>query len=283
MKDVKKNAQMYFSQRAVLYDPHKKKYLLAKENALKIEKGAWQFAGGRVDTGENLEESFAREIAEELGDITYRVIGPLRGICVLYHDEVYGVIMPYLVMYESGEIVLSEEHSECKWVSAEDVLKNKKISQWVKDAIQKAEEQIEVIGAYDGWKRTLADFDNYKKRQSENQKEFITYATEGVISDMLPVLDNFHAATDHVPEDQKDNPWVTGIMYIQQQMEKILEDHGVVKIEINIGDEFDPHMMEAIKKDGEEEVKEDVKIEKIAQPGYKIGTKILRPARVILG
>ncbi len=283
MKDIKKNAQMYYSQRAVLYDPHQKKYLLVKENTLKIEKGAWQFAGGRVDADENLEESFAREVAEELGDVTYRVIGPLSGVCVPYHDELYGVIMSYLVMYESGEIVLSNEHSECKWVSAEDILKNKKIDQWVKDAIRKAEGQLELIGAYDGWKRTLADFDNYKKRQSENQKEFVAYAAGGVISDILPVLDNFHAATDHIPEDAKDNPWVTGIMYIQQQMEKVLEEHGVVKIEINIGDEFNPHTMEAIKKDGDEKLKEDLKIEKIAQPGYKIGAKILRPARVVLG
>ncbi|MFA5986818.1 MAG: nucleotide exchange factor GrpE [Parcubacteria group bacterium] len=283
MKDAKKNVQMYFSQRAVLYDPQQKKYLLAKENSYKIEKGAWQFAGGRVDGVEELEVAFAREVKEELGDIAYRVIGPLRGVRVSYKDHVDGVIMTYLAFYDGGEIVLSEEHSEYKWMSADEVLKDKNINQWVKDAIVKAEELGELYEAENRWKRCVADFDNYKKRQIENQKEFIAYAAEGVISDMLPVVDNFHAATDHIPETEKDNPWVTGIMYIQQQMEKVFEEKGVARMTVKIGDEFDPRIMEAVANDKEEELPADAKVIKIAQPGYEIGTKVLRPARVVLG
>ncbi|PID99812.1 MAG: nucleotide exchange factor GrpE, partial [Acidobacteria bacterium] len=125
-------------------------------------------------------------------------------------------------------------------------------------------------------------FDNYKKRQTENHKEFTKYATEGVIAAMLPVLDNFHAATEHVPEQEADSPWVTGIMYIQQQMEKVFADNDVTKIAVNIGDEFDPAVMEAVK-NGDEEIGDDAVVTKIAQHGYMIGDKVLRPTRVVLG
>lgn len=283
-KEDKKNVQMYFSQRIVMYDVQKNAYLLAKENAYKVEKGAWQFPGGRVDHREELQGAFVREVQEELGkDVTYQIIGPLLGVRASYKDGVDGVLMMYLAYYEGGDIVLSEEHSAYKWMSADAVGADKNISQWVKDSIVKAEELRGWHEADGRWKRCIADFDNYKKRQIENQKDFIAYAAEGVITDMLPVVDNFHAATDHIPETEKDNPWVTGIMYIQQQMEKIFEEKGVTRMMINDGDEFDPRTMEAITNDKEKDLTENVCVIKIAQPGYMIGEKVLRPARVVLG
>jgi molecular chaperone GrpE len=147
-------------------------------------------------------------------------------------------------------------------------------------AEKKAEEYLE------GWKRLQAEFENYKKRQNESQKDLIKYASQNVILQILPVVDNFHASTDHIPEDQKDNGWVTGIMYILKQLETVLADNGVEEIIIKEGDSFDPVFHEAIEdkecEKCEGEKKYENKIKKIVQRGYRMGEKVIRPARVIV-
>jgi molecular chaperone GrpE len=146
----------------------------------------------------------------------------------------------------------------------------------------------------DGWKRCQADFENYKKRQAETQKDFIRFSTESVILQILPILDNFHASTDHVPKEQKDTPWVVGIMHIQKQLESVLTTYGVAEIETKVGDEFNPEIHEAIQAEenktrpvksaeGGPAKQEFNRVNKIVQKGYKMSDKVIRPARVIVG
>ncbi len=52
-----------------------------------------------------------------------------------------------------------------------------------------------------GWQRCQADFENYKKRSAESQKDLVRYATQSIILEILPVIDNFHASTDHIPAE----------------------------------------------------------------------------------
>lgn len=132
-----------------------------------------------------------------------------------------------------------------------------------------------------GWKRAQADFENYKKQQAKSQRDFLQFANEGLIMQILPVVDNFHASTEHVPEDKKDNAWVTGIMHIQKQLEQVLKDNGVTEIAAKAGDEFDPKIHEAVSNDQEKKELKN-KIAKIIQKGYRIGDRIIRPARVIV-
>ncbi len=132
----------------------------------------------------------------------------------------------------------------------------------------------------DGWKRCQADFENYKKRQETLQWELAKYSGLNLIMQILPVLDNFHAATDHIPGEQKDDQWVVGIMYIQKQLEKILEDNGVKEIKTKEGDDFDPKIHEAVHNANEKVVKN--KIAKVVVKGYKMEEKIVRAARVIV-
>lgn len=136
---------------------------------------------------------------------------------------------------------------------------------------KKAKENLE------GWKRTQADFENYKKMQSESQKDLLKYATQNIILQIIPVLDNFHMSTEHIPEDQEKNGWVTGIMYIQKQLENVLTENGVEEIAPKVGDNFDPVIHEAIAdkecSDCKIEKKFKNKIKKVAMKGYKIGER----------
>jgi len=138
-----------------------------------------------------------------------------------------------------------------------------------------------------GWKRCQADFENYKKMQTEAQKEFVKYSAQNVVMQIIPVLDNFHMSTDHVPEEQKNNGWVTGIMHIQKQLENVLKENGVTEIETKVGDKFNPEIHEAIHDssqksvDSKQEKSEGQElIKKIVMKGYKLNDKIIRPVKV---
>jgi molecular chaperone GrpE len=148
----------------------------------------------------------------------------------------------------------------------------------------------------DGWKRCQADFENYKKAQAEAQKEFVKYAGQNIVMQIIPVLDNFHMSTDHVPEDQKDNAWVVGIMHIQKQLENVLAENGATEIETKEGDKFDPAIHEAVenssqstvhssekeKNDQEQRTNNQELIKKVLLKGYKLNGKVLRPVKVIV-
>lgn len=193
---------------------------------------------------------------------------------------------------EKKDIKDIEEPSEAE--PGEIVVDQEKV---IEDLQQKSGEYL------DGWKRCQADFENYKKLQAEKQSEMIKYASSSVVLQVIPVLDNFHASTEHVPEDQKDNAWVTGIMYIQKQLETVLSDNGVEAIEPKVGDDFDPNMHEAVEdtKNTNKETNETSDIEKthpvesaesgaeqfnrvkrVVLKGYKMGERVIRAARVVV-
>ncbi len=144
-----------------------------------------------------------------------------------------------------------------------------------------------VVQYLDGWKRCQADFENFKKRQAESQKDLLRYSTQSIVLQILPVIDNFQASTAHIPEDQKNNPWVTGIMYIQKQLEQVLTDNGVTEMAVKVGDNFDPAMHEAVadmecKGCKTKDYKFNNKIKQVVTRGYMIGDKIIRASRVIV-
>lgn len=180
-------------------------------------------------------------------------------------------------MKENKKIEDEEEISEEKAEENKEEVREE-ISESIED---KAQEYL------DGWKRAQADFENYKKRQAESQKDMMRYATEGLIMQIIPVLDNFQSSTEHVPDSQKESPWVTGIMYIQKQLEGVLFENGVAVIDAKEGDNFDPTFHEAVadmecKSCKSKDYEYRNKIKRVVQKGYKIGEKVIRPARVIV-
>jgi len=279
--------------KAVIYNEATAKYLVLKPSKEKNAKQTLEFPGGRVNADEtDLEDSLKRELEEEIGSVEIKKHGLIHATTNPTFEVMNYTIAYYLFEYVSGDIELSDEHESYEWIGADELTKD--IPERISSVIMEVDQKKEMYGAHEKMLRTLAEFDNYKKRSGEERKEFAKYASEKVIMDMLPVLDNFHAATGFVPEEQKDSPWLTGIMFIQQQMEKVFEDAGVKVMEIAVGDTFDAEKMEAISsqksvdsdqsdgEDGGEEKRgdENQKVSKIVQKGYMIGDRVMRVARV---
>ena len=130
----------------------------------------------------------------------------------------------------------------------------------------------------DRWQRAVADLENQRKRADQDRIQQRLSAAEGIISELLPVVDNFYRATEHVPAQQKDSSWLTGIMYIQKQLVDVLEAQGVSEIPAKDGDQFDPHTQEAIQHEVSETEKDNSVM--VVSKGYTLNGKLMRPVRV---
>ena len=124
--------------------------------------------------------------------------------------------------------------------------------------------------------RALADFDNYKKRVALEQDQFVKFANEGLIKELLPALDGLSKAI----EISKDDNLTKGLALIKRQIMDALAHFGIEEIEAQ-GKPYDPNVHEAImKKDSAEP--ENTIIEEV-QKGYILHGRVIRPSMVILG
>lgn len=129
--------------------------------------------------------------------------------------------------------------------------------------------------------RERADFLNYKKEEIERLGKIKSIATERIVEDLLPVLDAFDMAMKNKESWEKvDANWRTGVEYIHQQFLKVLSENGVTPIEIKEGDTFDGNIHEPVENLETEDTATDHTIASVTQSGYKMGERILRPARV---
>jgi len=126
--------------------------------------------------------------------------------------------------------------------------------------------------------RLQADFDNYKKRQEKKQKEFIEFANEELINNLLSVLDNLERALDST-ENEKDTKAIKeGINNTLKEFRNILNKEGVKPMQ-SIGHRFDPYKHEAVMRIDTDKYSEDTITEEFRK-GYYIKSKVLRPAMV---
>ncbi len=130
----------------------------------------------------------------------------------------------------------------------------------------------------DQWRRTAAEFANYRKRQEREQAEFVKQANAALIAKLLPVLDDFDLAFEHLPEDVAKSAWVEGFALIRRKLHAILEQEGVTPIEA-VGQPFDPTLHEAVSHEESEEVESGHVIAEVRK-GYRLGDRVLRPALV---
>jgi molecular chaperone GrpE len=123
-----------------------------------------------------------------------------------------------------------------------------------------------------------ADFENYKKRIAREREEFYYSSLEGIVKEVLPVIDNLERALLAFKGDNLDNKYIDGIDMISKQLFSILEKNGLKEIEA-LDKEFDPNIHHAVMQvEGEED--EENKVKEVFQKGYTLGTKVVRPALV---
>ncbi len=126
-----------------------------------------------------------------------------------------------------------------------------------------------------GWQRAKADFLNYRKEELMRFEEIAKYGNENLVRELITILDNFDLGLSAL---EKSGPVEKGIYIIRSQILDILKKRGLEKLDIKIGEEFNPSVAEAIS-EGESEKQPGIILE-IIETGYKLHDKILRPARV---
>lgn len=129
-----------------------------------------------------------------------------------------------------------------------------------------------------GWQRAKADYENFKKETEQRMAEVSSFAKIGVLSELIPILDNFTKAVEHVPNEQKNDDWVVGIFHIKKQLEDFLMQNGLEKIK-TVGEKFDHNLHEAV---GQESGEKDLIIKEV-NSGYKLNGQVIIPAKVIVG
>lgn len=134
-----------------------------------------------------------------------------------------------------------------------------------------------------GWKRAQADYQNLKKDMEREKGEYAKYANERLLSDLLPALDQFALALQHMPSEGADqkvwNNWLTGIKAVQSLWEQAAKVQGLERIDTS--GVFDPQKHEAVGSE-EAEGKESGSIIRVMQEGWSLNGKIIRPAKVII-
>ena len=147
------------------------------------------------------------------------------------------------------------------------------------EAADKAEEkkaEEEAAQESERYMRLMAEFQNYKRRAAKEKTDTLQYANEKIVADILPVLDNFERALTTETEDIEG--YTKGMQLIFEQLYKALENAGLEEIKA-LDEDFDPNVHNAVMTDNVED-KDDGKITKVLQKGYKLRDKVVRPSMV---
>ena len=126
-------------------------------------------------------------------------------------------------------------------------------------------------------KRVAADFDNFRKRSARERQETIAFANERLVKELIPVLDDLARALQAADEHQEAQ-LEEGVKLVHRQLADVLAKTGLAEIETN--GKFDPHVHEALLAQPSEA--EEGSVIEVLQKGYKLGDRVLRPARVVV-
>lgn len=140
----------------------------------------------------------------------------------------------------------------------------------------KKDEQIEELT--DRVKRTMAEFDNYRKRTDKEKAAMYEIGVKSVFEKLLSIVDNFERGLSTLEEEQKQEPFAAGMDKTYQLLLKMMEEMEVKPIEA-IGAEFDPNLHNAVMHVDDEEAGDNVIVEEF-QKGYTYRDSVIRPSMV---
>jgi molecular chaperone GrpE len=161
---------------------------------------------------------------------------------------------------------VSEEHVEQQEAEAQD-----------ERPVPGTEEPSQAPPEDDRLLRLAADFENYKKRAARERQEYVQLANERLIAELIPILDDLERALS-AAEQHEEGQLDEGVRLVHRSLAGLLERHGVRPIET--GGKFDPHVHEALLSQPSEA--EEGSVIDVVQKGYKLGERVVRPARVVV-
>jgi molecular chaperone GrpE len=126
--------------------------------------------------------------------------------------------------------------------------------------------------------RLLADYENFKRRASLDKEALQKYRAQNVMTNLIPVLDNFARAITVEAKTEEAQTMITGLEMIYRTFVQALEDEGLVEIQA-LDQEFDPNFHQAIMTGSDEEKSSGIVLEQM-QAGYMLKDRVLRPAMV---
>lgn len=135
----------------------------------------------------------------------------------------------------------------------------------------------EISNLKDKYLRLAAEFENYKKRTTKEKLDSINYGKESMIKPLLTILDDFERANKNIKKDNE------GYILINQKIIDILSKHQLKKIQIENEEMFDVEKHEAISSLDVKDKNKKGKIVEVIESGYKLGEKIIRYPKVIIG
>ena len=133
-----------------------------------------------------------------------------------------------------------------------------------------------------GWQRAKADFANAKKRMDDSLLEYRKLANEGLIEELLPVLQSFEMAFSNKEAWEKaDKAWRSGVEYIYTQIKTVLQNNGLEEIDPS-GQKFDPNTQEAVSHEMTDDASKTDTVLRVVEKGYSLNGKLIKPAKVVV-
>jgi molecular chaperone GrpE len=140
------------------------------------------------------------------------------------------------------------------------------------EALQADRDQL-----FDRLQRLAAEFDNFRKRSAREQAVFSERASERLVKELIPILDDLGRALEAAAEHEEAK-LEEGVSLVHRSLSELLTREGLAEIETD--GKFDPHVHEALLSQPSDE--EEGSVIEVVQKGYKLGDKVLRPARVVV-
>ncbi len=161
--------------------------------------------------------------------------------------------------------------------------KSEKADAAIKDLVERAKLEAkkkddQIADLTDRYKRTLAEYENFRKRTEKEKSDIYAYAVKDVLTKILPVADSFERGLAAVPDDEKDGAVAKGMEKIYKQFQKTLSDIGVKPIEAE-GKPFDPNYHNAVMHVEDDSLGENV-VAKDLQKGYTYKDTVIRHSMV---
>ncbi|MEC0202546.1 nucleotide exchange factor GrpE [Paenibacillus lautus] len=138
--------------------------------------------------------------------------------------------------------------------------------------------QAEVLEHQQRTLRVQADFDNFRRRTQKEKEDLGKYASSKLITELLPVIDNFERALQASEENPEFESFSKGVSMIFRQLESVLATEGLTAMK-SVGEPFNPEYHQAIMQVESDEYEEGIVVEEV-QKGYMLKDKVLRPAMV---